>query len=321
MKFTKIKDYPSYGITTTGLVKNFISGEILEGSINPAGYCHYRLTNDSGTKTIGRHRLMMIVYKPVKNMDSLVVNHIDGIKGRDVLSNLEWVTYLGNLEHAGEMGLTEKCKPIVAKDFDSDHLYHFKSIKEAAKAFGYTYDAMKYRVKTDGQKVFPEMMLYKEKHSESEWMEVSTKEVALAIAGTTKAVLVRDVITKEVTGYDSIKDAQKALGVGSTYISEWLAVPDHPTSSIFKQFKYLLDERPWREFDDPYVDYERFNSYRVIMTEDQKGDRKLYIGLNAACAATGLKKTTCDFRCKSKLTKVYSDGMKYCYYTDLFGSS
>ena len=35
------------------------------------------------------HRLMMIIFHPVENMEKLVINHIDGNKSNNNLENLE----------------------------------------------------------------------------------------------------------------------------------------------------------------------------------------------------------------------------------------
>ncbi len=46
------------------------------------------------------HRLMMENYYPVEGMEYLQVNHIDGNKQNNNLSNLEWCTCKENIHHA-----------------------------------------------------------------------------------------------------------------------------------------------------------------------------------------------------------------------------
>lgn len=62
-------------------------------------------TVNNRKKTLRLHRIVMMAFRPVDNMDELEVNHIDGDKTNNKLSNLEWCTPSENQKHAFALGL------------------------------------------------------------------------------------------------------------------------------------------------------------------------------------------------------------------------
>lgn len=52
----------------------------------------------------------MMAFNPVKNMENLEVNHIDGDKTNNKFSNLEWCTTSENQKHAFTIGLQKPRK-------------------------------------------------------------------------------------------------------------------------------------------------------------------------------------------------------------------
>lgn len=73
------------------------------------------------------HRLVLEAFSPVPNCEGLDVNHIDGDKKNNNLSNLEWCTRRDNLIHAVNTGLTSKNIGLVAykdgKEYRSSSIY------------------------------------------------------------------------------------------------------------------------------------------------------------------------------------------------------
>ena len=94
-----IKDY--YTITSNGQVYSDNSGRMK--TRNKSG-SEYQLINfstiDGGKKTFRLHRLIMMAFCPIDNMENMQINHKDGNKKNNNLSNLEWCTASENQIHA-----------------------------------------------------------------------------------------------------------------------------------------------------------------------------------------------------------------------------
>ncbi len=96
-----------------GSIYSSASHRILTQHLDKDGYCKVRLISNDGRHTYSVHRLILENFNPVKNMDKLQVNHIDGNKQNNSLSNLEWVTCSENIEHAYQIGLKNQKTNII----------------------------------------------------------------------------------------------------------------------------------------------------------------------------------------------------------------
>lgn len=100
----QIKD-THYYITEDCKVYNSKTKKYLKGSLDKDGYRRFRLNNSN----VSFHRMLMETFRPVENMEYLEVNHINGNKDDNSLSNLEWTTREQNMEHLVSTGLSTKC--------------------------------------------------------------------------------------------------------------------------------------------------------------------------------------------------------------------
>ena len=91
------------------LIEKYAVREI-KGSIDKYGYKTYRITVDGEKKHLKGHRLMLNAW--IGEQPNLVVNHKDGNKQNNALSNLEWCTVAENNTHAIQTGLFD---PHIAK--------------------------------------------------------------------------------------------------------------------------------------------------------------------------------------------------------------
>lgn len=102
---------PIYRISTIGRILNTKSGELLYGNVSPQGYSRVSLQvwrdGIKTTKAFPMHRLMMLSFFYVDNHEELQVNHKDGVKCHNYITNLEWATPQENTLHAVRTGLAE----------------------------------------------------------------------------------------------------------------------------------------------------------------------------------------------------------------------
>ena len=99
-----------YEVSNLGRVRSMkryygVVGRIMPQTIQRTGY--YAVTFHMNNKAYCRkvHRLVIEAFTP--NPDNLpCINHIDGNKLNNHVSNLEWCTYQHNMQHAVSTGLT-----------------------------------------------------------------------------------------------------------------------------------------------------------------------------------------------------------------------
>lgn len=104
-----IEGYSNYYIYDNGDVLNSNTNKILKGSIGEHGYKYYRLSKDNKKNMFYAHRLVAEAFLDNPNNYPLV-NHIDGNKLNNNLSNLEWASYSENIQHAHSTHLIKQRK-------------------------------------------------------------------------------------------------------------------------------------------------------------------------------------------------------------------
>jgi hypothetical protein len=135
----KVKGY-NYSVSNKGNVRNEATGYVSAGRKTGNGY--RKISFYKNNKEIGRayvHRLVADAFLPKGKADT-EVNHIDGNRENNCVTNLEWVTSSGNTEHAVVTGALHPWgktrKPIIATDITTGERRYFDSISKAEVFFG-----------------------------------------------------------------------------------------------------------------------------------------------------------------------------------------
>lgn len=126
-----------YYVSNLGRIKNS-HGKIIKLQRNNRGYVIYTF-NDCGKVTKYIHHLVMEVYGPHKPAPHYQIDHVDGNKRNNCISNLEWVTPSENTRRAYQNNLKQPSGAIRAYQIDIDNdniIMTFPTITDASMVTG-----------------------------------------------------------------------------------------------------------------------------------------------------------------------------------------
>lgn len=136
-EWRRISEFPRYAVSTLGDVMSPRFKRPLKVTQNRYGYSVVSIHGDDRVRVVTVHTLVASAFLGPKP-PGCEVNHRDGIKSNNALSNLEWVTRGTNISHSYRIGL----RPLQLKHSDraiSGFLNAVRSgvtITEASVTFG-----------------------------------------------------------------------------------------------------------------------------------------------------------------------------------------
>ncbi len=141
------KYYKNYYISDEGEVKNILTGRILKPYITHKGYYRTNIRVNGKTVALFIHQAVAKIFIP-NPLNLPMVNHIDGNKLNNNISNLEWCDHAYNTKHAIDHGLF---KPFgedngFSKLTEEDVLFIRNNYKKYSTQFGANALAKKYGI-------------------------------------------------------------------------------------------------------------------------------------------------------------------------------
>jgi len=145
--FLPIRNYPMYTLSNRGCVMNVKTGRMLRGTLRKDGYNNVKLVNHEGSSLAFLHRLIAVHF--ISNPESKpCVDHVDGIRNNNVITNLRWCTKSQNnfnkkVENVGTSSIFKGVCRYKGGKFQANitcegkHYYlgHFTSEEDAARSY------------------------------------------------------------------------------------------------------------------------------------------------------------------------------------------
>ena len=130
-------EYDRYEVSNDGRVRHKVRQKDLKGRPNPGGYLYVSFNINGKRQNFAIHRLVATAF--IENpQNSPEVNHKNGDRADNRVSNLEWVTSRENKTHAyhKDSNRIERGKAVHQFTKDGEHLKTYSSLSEAAQAVG-----------------------------------------------------------------------------------------------------------------------------------------------------------------------------------------
>ena len=133
-EWRQVVDNKQYVVSNYGRVMNAFTKQLLKPAKKPSGYLQVSLWKQGKGVTKDIHQIVYSSFFPEESLHGYVINHIDGKKDNNRLSNLERITHTENNLHAVYDIKTHNCaKPVLQLDGDKNVIAEFPSISEATR--------------------------------------------------------------------------------------------------------------------------------------------------------------------------------------------
>ena len=129
-EWSLVWEHTDYYVSSCGRVYSDKTDRYLSPAIRKDGYMRVGMDQ----KHFYVHRLVaeFFIKQPIGLLKP-VVNHKDGDKSNNHVSNLEWIEFTENIKHAHKTNLNKTCKPVIMYSLKGKELKRFDSVADAAR--------------------------------------------------------------------------------------------------------------------------------------------------------------------------------------------
>lgn len=207
-------------------------GDVIKGRISEGDdyYYHY--------KGLHIHRCVALMFiETDEDTDSLQVNHLDGDKLNNAVTNLEWSTASNNLIHAYETGLRSDNRPVLIKDLTTGEINRFATLNGAARALNVEGSHVFYYLSNTKNPKQPYRHKWSIIYEGWEWPVIDES----LITGYSKAIIAvpTNPDEKKII-FNSIAEAGRYLGLSSATIGWYLNRLGKDKENLYKGFRWFF---------------------------------------------------------------------------------
>lgn len=225
--FFYFPDNKDLAVSYNSEILNLRTGKILTQRPDVSDKCYvYFSKPGEKTKAYLSHRVIGItlIGRPSrhldKNYDELEINHIDGNRLNNFLSNLEWVVGKENVTHSHLSGFHPKDKPVIARNVLTGSDLYFTSSQNCADTFNINRATFwKHLERGNSGKFHKDMYVFKY-HDNTQWNILEKSKLKnLGSSNSAKPVLVQMFKDGITIVFQNIKHASIHLNI--SYDSLW----------------------------------------------------------------------------------------------------
>lgn len=227
--FYYVPGYTKYVINAEGILITAATGKIKTWTRekpdltrnSKGGYYYTRVVITPGVNSVLlRHRALCLTFKPISETKDiyLIVNHLDGVPGNDLLDNLEWTTYTKNNQHALENGLISKGTTVVeVRHLKSGEEWQFPNIQKAARHFRHIGTlSIRHRLTHSRNVLYSDYLQFRRAGEAWPTLPDNAEVVDSLLC---RKMAARNIFTGEITLFDSFEEGSRILGIDKQTIA------------------------------------------------------------------------------------------------------